>query len=71
MREALAAGCEDVADIKLLEFMVTEFVRALLMRLGRRLGRRRPAAACQDVTKVERFLGLLVERADLRGFEVV
>jgi hypothetical protein len=67
MREALAAGCEDVADIKLLEFMVTEFVRALLMRLGRR----RPAAACQDVTKVERFLGLLVERADLRGFKVV
>ena len=66
MREALAAGCEDVADIKL-GFMVTEFVRALRMRLRRR----RPAAACQDVAQVERFVGLLVERADLRGFEVV
>ena len=35
-----------------------------------RLGRRRSATACQDVAKVERFLGLLFERADLRGLEV-
>ena len=63
MREAATAGCEDVADVKLL----VRAVQTLLVRLGRRLS----ATACQDVAKVERFLGLLVERTDLRGPEVV